>query len=122
MMNEMLRNRWEFEGFIFLDWGATYSPYAMVEGLDVEMGGGSFFNEIILKSEILTGHISIDFLDNSVRRLLYSLEKFDMLGKDKLRDPRGKMISPQTREDHGKTAPFLSERAAVLLKNEGNPT
>lgn len=117
MMNEMLRNRWGFEGFIFPDWFCLYTPFAILEGMDIEMGAGMQFGQS-LKEEVLSGHISIEYINRAVTRLLFILDKFEMLGKENFRDPRGKIIEPQMREEHGKKAQYLAERAAVLLKNE----
>ncbi len=63
LLNEVLRRRWDFGGFVASDWGALHSPLAILSGLDMEMPGrpvagrpGPFFAEP-LKNAVAGGAV-----------------------------------------------------------------
>src|SRR6266702_4800120 len=99
-------------GWVMSDYEATHSTVeAANAGLDEEMPKGIFFGEQLLEA-IETGQVSIDTLDDKVRRILrtmFACGLFEHLVQ----------VGPLPIEEDGKKAREIAGKAIVLLKNAG---
>ena len=70
-LKTMLKQRYNFSGFVVSDWGACHSTVpSLLAGLDIEMPRGSFFTEATIQAAIAAGSISsADVLDRCHRIL-----------------------------------------------------
>lgn len=71
LLTEILRNEWQFTGFVVSDWSAVnYKEKALLAGLDLEMPGKSVTDEMRIVQLVRDGQISEEVVDKAVRRIL----------------------------------------------------
>ncbi len=105
---DILKNEWDFKGFVISDWGAVHDPCrAFSAGMDLQMPKNSKIVEQ-LKEGIKNGDITEEIINEAVSRVL----KFSMMKK---------CISENyNRDDLHKTARQIASDGIVLLKNDEN--
>ncbi|MCC3868898.1 beta-glucosidase [Terrisporobacter mayombei] len=112
LLNEILRDEWNFEGFVVSDWGAVVDrDKALSAGLELQMPADNGKGDSIIVEAIKNETLSEEALDRSVERLLniilIALEnKKENVTYDK--------------EEHHNLAKSIAEECIVLLKNEEN--
>ncbi len=111
LLTDVLRNDWQFPGFVLSDWGATHSTAKASEaGLDQEEPSSVFYGEA-MKRAVLTGKVSMAELDEHVRRILRS-----EFASGVVDDPPRKSSIDVDRDLN--IAQHLAEESMVLLRNE----
>jgi len=130
LMNEILRERWGFDGVVVSDFGgiqmlgyfhrsvennAEAGLLAMAHGMDLQVP--PILPPEKWKELIAEGRISEEVIDNAVRRIL----KLKMeLGLFALPEPSSETIGQTVRSDaHKALAREAARKSMVLLKNEG---
>lgn len=110
-LTEILRNEWGFDGFVMSDWGAVNNRVEGVKaGLDLEMPSSGGFNDRKIVAAIEKGELSLEVLDENVRRVLTIVDRsFSNRNNSAVFDRDG---------DHEKARKTAGE-SMVLLKNEG---
>jgi beta-glucosidase len=119
LQNGALRDLWGFRGFVASDWGAVHTPFAITNGLDLEMPGrvlagrgGPYFTEA-LQAAVESGAIPVSAVDQALTRILEQLDRFHLLdGKPPAR-PRAIDV-----EADAKIVRNIAAQSAVLLKND----
>jgi beta-glucosidase len=116
-LNErVLKGEWGFEGVLMSDWGATHSAVGAAEsGLDLEMPSGSWMNVHNLLPAIQNGEITVQQIDDKVRRILRMIVKMGFLNRTQLDSS-----IPEDDPESGKVALAVAEEGIVLLKNAGD--
>jgi beta-glucosidase len=100
LLNETLKKRWGFKGFVVSDWGSTYSTAATLNaGLDLEMPGGEPMSQAAV--------------DDAVRRMLRIMFTAGLF--DQPHRGGGSVDTPEQRA----LARTAATAAVVLLKNAG---
>lgn len=109
LLTDVLRNEWEFGGFVVSDWYAVSDRVkGLKAGLDLEMPGGDEENDKKIVAAVRSGELSEEVLDEAVERILRVILPLHT-----------ERTAPFDREkDHAK-AVLIAEESAVLLKNEG---
>lgn len=119
LLNQVLREEWDFPGYVLSDWGAVHSTAASVNaGLDQESGFGlqraDWFNAGKLKAALAAGEIAEEQIDLMTARILRSMFAHGLID-----DP---VMEGQPIDFAANRA--VSQRAAeagiVLLKNDGD--
>lgn len=115
LLNTILKNEWNFKGFVMSDWGGTHSTVdAANKGLDVEMGSGERYNQYFFADKLLDavkeGTVSMKVIDDKVRRILRVMYQTSLSSNQ----PAGKINTPE----HSKTVYDIASESIVLLKNE----
>lgn len=119
LLTDILKNEWGFTGAVISDWDGAHSTYdAAIAGLDIEMGTlvdnyKDYYFADALKKEVLDGKISIEVIDDKVRRILTSMFKSKVFSNER---SKGEYIS----ERNFAVAKNVAEEAVVLLKNKDN--
>ncbi|WJS96273.1 glycoside hydrolase family 3 C-terminal domain-containing protein [Flavobacterium johnsoniae] len=130
LQRDILKGKWNFQGFVVSDWGsigemvahgyskdlkeAAYS--AITAGSDMDMESNAYRGN--LAQLVKEGRVSIDLVDDAVRRILrkkFELGLFD--DPYKYSDPKREekaLVNPE----HRKAALEMAEKSIVLLKNE----
>lgn len=109
ILTEILKNEWKYDGFVVSDWGAVQNPVRSFKaGLDLQMPMNPNLTEE-LKQGLDSGAISMDRIDDAVRRVL----KFVL--KEKPQKPK-----EYNRDDQHRRAREIAADGIVLLKNEHN--
>jgi beta-glucosidase len=110
---EILKREWGFKGVLMSDWDATYSTLEAANGgLDLEMPSSKYFNAASLLPLLRGGQVSVEVLDDKVRRILRTAVQLGWLDRPQLDasisryDVAGSAVSLQG-----------AEEGIVLLKN-----
>ncbi len=112
VLTEILKQQVGFTGWVMSDFEATHSTVeAANAGLDQEMPSAKYFGDRLLAA-IETGQVSIDALDDKVRRILRTMFAFGLF-------EHLVQVSPLAIEEDGKQACEIAGKAIVLLKNAG---
>ncbi len=130
LQRDILKGKWNFQGFVVSDWGSIgemvahgYSKdlkeaayAAITAGSDMDMESNAYRKN--LAELVKEGRVSIDLVDDAVRRILrkkFELGLFD--DPYKYSDPKREEKALNNPE-HRKAAREMAEKSIVLLKNE----
>lgn len=129
LFRDVLKDRWNFEGFVVSDWGSIVemidhgfvhdtkeaAEKAVIAGVDMEMASTSYKDH--LKELVNSGTLSESLLDDAVRRILKV--KFDLgLFDDPYVDPDKVITIPPA--EHLEAAKKSAIQSFVLLKNDND--
>ena len=119
LLTQVLREEWNWPGYVLSDWGAVHSTAASVQaGLDQESGFGlqraDWFGADKLKAALARGEIREEQIDLMASRVLYAM--FD----NGLIDNPVKADQPIDFAAHRAISRRDAEAGMVLLKNDGN--
>ncbi len=129
LLRDVLKDRWDFRGFVVSDWASVTemrahgfaaddkeaAAKALKAGLDMEMATHSYRNHLIELIE--SGVVTEEMLDDAVRRILrvkFELGLFD----EPYNDPNEAITKPPA--EHFNMAKESAVQSLVLLKNENN--
>ncbi|MGW7315956.1 beta-glucosidase [Streptomyces sp. NPDC054865] len=112
LLDEVLRGRWGFDGWVLSDPDALHSTVASITaGLDMEMPGGTHFGGP-LREAVHGGSVPQEAVDLAVRRILTTLDRFGLLtDRPPARPARNAAAG-------ARTARKVATAGAVLLRNE----
>ncbi len=133
LLNETLRRRWGFRGFVISDWGGTYSTEGTVNaGMNLEMPGGEAMRVWANKPEtkrdgngagwltadkvlaaVAAGSVTEAAVDDSVRRILRVMFTAGLFDHP---HPGGGDVDTAEQRQLARTA---ANESIVLLKNAG---
>lgn len=125
-LDQVLRREWGFRGFVVSDWtsikelmphgiavdGATAARKAFLAGMDMDMEGGLFLNE--LGAEVKSGRVPMSAVDESVRRILRVKMALGLFESPYAKGRDGTTLEPASVQ----LARTAAEQSFVLLKNE----
>ena len=117
LLTDILKNAWQFQGFVQSDWGATHSTVKAINaGLDEEEGsepGPTWFNRIDVLYALANHDVTEARIDDMVRRKLYAMIMTGLIDNA----PKG-----GEQIDFAAATAFaqnVEEKSIVLLKNDG---
>jgi beta-glucosidase len=117
LLNDFLKKRLGFGGWVMSDWGATHSTIASLNGgLEQEMPGEYFYNPFSIRTAIKDGQVTTATLDEHVRRILVTMFRFGLFDKQQT----GTWATDVRSAEHTVFSRDAAEQGSVLLKNEGN--
>ena len=107
LLHDILRKEWKYEGLIMSDWGATNNRLeALHASMDLEMPGPNKEHERILLEALENGSLSEDVLDESIQRVIETLQK------------KSKKTKTVNYKEHHELAKKIAGESIVLLKNK----
>jgi beta-glucosidase len=110
LLNDILRDEWDFDGFVMSDWGAVaHRVEGIIAGLDLEMPPSGEINDKKIIDAVKQGKLDISDLDKAVERILNIIIK--------AADTKKKQIPFDQMKHHG-IAKEAALESMVLLKNE----
>jgi beta-glucosidase len=113
---DIVKKEWGFPGIIMSDWSSTYDGVAAANnGLDLEMPTGAFMNRKNLLPAVQSGQVKETTIDDKVRRILNTAERFGWLDHEQT-DVSLSKYSAENRQ----VALQSAREAMVLLKNTGD--
>ena len=111
---EVLKDEWNYDGFVMSDWFGTYDEAVPAGGLDLEMPGPArWMAKEFVQKALDSGDLTMEALDGKVRRLLRVIEKAGLFENPELQPERG-----ENRPEHRATILEAAREAIVLLKND----
>jgi beta-glucosidase len=112
LLTDILRDRWNFDGFVVSDWYAVNSIIdALKAGLDLEMPYSYGIDSKTIVEAVLTGALDVSILNNAVEGILNVVFKVT-------RDENERIM--YDKEKHNDLAREAAENSIVLLKNKHN--
>ncbi|MFS0794952.1 glycoside hydrolase family 3 C-terminal domain-containing protein [Microbacterium sp. 1P10AE] len=111
LLEDPLVTSWGFDGVVVSDWSAVRSVAAARAGQHLEMPGPRGAWGEALRSAVEDGEVSLEVLDEKVRRILRLAERAGALG--------GGMRPPLSHRDPGAVARAVVVGGSVLLENDG---
>ncbi|WP_327282321.1 MULTISPECIES: glycoside hydrolase family 3 C-terminal domain-containing protein [unclassified Streptomyces] len=112
LLDEVLRGRWGFDGWVVSGWDAAHSTVAAIgAGLDMEMPGGTQFGAPLLQA-VRGGSVHEDTVDLAVRRILATMDRFGLLAARPPARPARDAAAG------ARVARKVAAAGAVLLRNE----
>lgn len=115
LLTDKLKKEWGFKNLVMSDWGAVHSSIPVAKGgLDLEMPTGAFLNKGTLQDAINNGTISLETINDKVKRILTVIFKLGLFDKPVLEENSTLINSPENR----KVAYETSLASTVLLKND----
>jgi beta-glucosidase len=110
LLTDVLKNKWNFKGWIMSDWGATHSAVASaLAGLDQEMPGGRYFGDT-LETAVQSDDVTMARLDDMVHRILRTAFAIGVIDHQ----PDAVPVNPFT---GAALAQQVAEAGSVLLRN-----
>lgn len=115
LLTKTLRDEWGFTGWVMTDWGANHPSgiNALTAGLDQEMSGENAFGAA-LKAAVADGTIQESAVDQSVRRILTSMNDVGLLSGNDANRPNIDDI----KDADADVARDVAMAGAVLMRNE----
>jgi beta-glucosidase len=113
-LNQVLKNDWNFKGFVLSDWSGTHSTVkAALAGLDMDQPGDDNYFSEPLKQAVLDGKVPQARLDDMVHRIVRSMFAVGAIDEPPVRS----VVDPfRGRDDAQK----IEEEGIVLLQNAGD--
>ncbi len=121
LLNDMLRDKWGFDGVVVSDWGGVHNTVEAAESaLDLEMDVSSDFDNYFMANPLLqklqAGEISEELIDKKVENILRLMYRLKMLG-DKRNERKSGCYNTLK---HQSMAYETAVESLILLKNEEN--
>jgi beta-glucosidase len=113
LINQTLKDKWGFNGFVMSDWTSTYDAVACANGgLDLEMPEAKFMNPTNLLPAIQDGRVKESVIDDKVRRILRTVIAAGFFDRPQLRTD-----IPLNDPENDRAALEGARESIVLLKN-----
>lgn len=110
LLTEVLREEWEFEGYVMSDWGAVNRRVdGLNAGLELEMPSSFGVTDREIIQAVKDGILDESVLDCAVERILKVIFEYE----------KGKKSVIWDKEFDHSVAKKIEEESAVLLKNDG---
>ncbi|MCG5052116.1 MAG: glycoside hydrolase family 3 C-terminal domain-containing protein [Myxococcales bacterium] len=116
LLEDILKKRWGFKGFVMSDWDAVqHTLEPVMAGLDLEMPEGTYTGEDKLKPVVTSGKVTSAVIDEKVKRILWVMFKSGVFDAPPKEQP-GVVGS----EAHRAVALDVARASIALLKNDRN--
>ncbi|PQP81003.1 glycosyl hydrolase [Paenibacillus sp. PCH8] len=110
LLNDILREEWQFEGIVVSDWGAVSErDVALSAGMDLEMPDSNGVGSEKIINAVRSGTMSEEILDAAVERILSTIYKAIDNQKDHV---------TYNQKAHHQFARSVAAESMVLLKND----
>jgi beta-glucosidase len=111
--NKVLRDQWNFPGFVTSDYGALHSTAGALDGTDQEQPFNSYFGQPLLDA-VNSGAIQRSVLDTMVQRILTEMFRFNLF---QIQRP-STTSATVTSAAHQAVGTSVADTGTVLLKNQ----
>src|SRR5215469_12508987 len=115
LLTTVLRDQWDYPGFVMSDYGALHSTQGALQGTDQEQPFNTYYGTA-LQTDIENGTIAKSVLNTMVQRVLTVMFQFKLFS-----EPRtGSTSATVTTPGHVAAATAVAEAGTTLLKNDGS--
>lgn len=115
LLTDVLRDEWNFDGFVTSDYAAIHDISAATAGTDQEQPFANYFGAP-LQSAVTNGTIARAVLNTMVEPILYQMFRFHFFDHP----PSGSTSAVATTPAHQALSTKVAEAGTVLLKNQGS--
>ncbi|MGD0614776.1 MAG: glycoside hydrolase family 3 C-terminal domain-containing protein, partial [Verrucomicrobiota bacterium] len=113
LINQILKGKWGFKGFVMSDWVSTYDGIACANaGLDLEMPEAKMMTPAVLQPAVKDGEVKLSVIDDKVRRILTTVIAAGFFDRPQLRKDL-----PLDNPENAQAALEGARESVVLLKN-----
>jgi beta-glucosidase len=109
----VLRDEWNFQGFVMSDYAALHGTDGAADGTDQEQPFSQFFGTA-LQTEISNGTIPVSVLNTMVARVLTVMFQYSLFSQPRTGSPGAMVTTPA----HVGVATQVAEEGTTLLKND----
>jgi beta-glucosidase len=109
---KVLRDEWDYPGFVMSDYGAVHGTGNAAAGTDQEQPENTYFGTP-LQTDISGGKIPVSVLNTMVRRVLTEMFDYHLFSKR----AAGSTGATVTTPGHQATASEIAEQGTILLRN-----
>ena len=110
----VLRDEWNFPGFVMSDYGALHSTQGAVQGTDQEQPFNTYYGTA-LQTAVSNGTIPVSALNTMVYRVLTEMFRFNLFSEPRTGAPGDTVTTPA----HQALANQVAEAGTTLLRNNG---
>ena len=115
-LKKILKEQWGFDGLVMSDWYGTYTDRVPTGGLDLEMPGPArWMGSEIVKQAISSGKLTVEEVNDKVRRILSIIERAGAFEHPSLAEERS-----DDKPEHRKLIRDAARETIVLLANKNN--
>ncbi len=111
----VLRDEWDFNGFVMSDYGALHGTNGALTGTDQEQPFNTNFGAP-LESDVQDGVIPVSVLNSMVSPVLTEMFRFNLFSQPRTGSPSDTVTTPA----HVALANQVAEAGTTLLKNDGS--
>ncbi len=108
----ILRDEWDFQGFVMSDYGALHSTQGAVQGTDQEQPFNTYYGTA-LQTDVQNGTIAKSVLNTMVQRVLTEMFRFGLFDHPRTGSPAATVTTP----GHVALGTSVAEAGTTLLKN-----
>src|SRR5215469_4858936 len=112
--NTVLRDQWDFPGFVTSDYGALHSTQGALQGTDMEQPENTFYGTA-LQSAIRKGTIPLSALNTMVARILTEMFQYNLFNQPRAGSTSATVTTPANQA----VGTAVAEEGTTLLKNSG---
>ncbi|MGI8711994.1 MAG: glycoside hydrolase family 3 protein [Solirubrobacteraceae bacterium] len=114
LLTSVLRQEWDFPGFVTSDYGAIHDMSAAQAGTDQEQPFSDYFGPT-LQAAVTDGSVPRAVVNTMVGRILTELFRFNLISQP----PTGSTSATVTTPAHVAVSTDVADHSATLLKNDG---
>ncbi|HUN34396.1 MAG TPA: glycoside hydrolase family 3 C-terminal domain-containing protein [Trebonia sp.] len=111
----VLRDQWDFPGFMMSDYGALHSTQGAVQGTDQEQPFDTYYGAP-LQTAVQNGTIPKSVLNTMVQRVLTEMFRFKLFSQPRTGSTSATVTTPA----HVALSTSVAESGTTLLKNDGS--
>jgi beta-glucosidase len=114
LLTDVLRQLWDFQGFVMSDYGALHGTAGALEGTDQEQPFNTNYGTA-LETDIENGTIPVSTLNTMVQRVFTEMFRFKLFSQPRTGSPSATVTTPA----HVALAAQVAQAGTTLLKNAG---
>ena len=114
--NQVLKQNWDFPGFVMSDYGALHSTQGALQGTDSEQPFNTYFGPTGLQADVENGTIPVSALNTMVQRILTEMFDYNLFAQPRTGSTGATVTTPA----HVAVATSVAEEGTTLLKNAGS--
>ncbi len=114
LLTNVLKEMWDFPGFVMSDYGALHGTSGALQGTDQEQPFNTYYGTA-LETAIENGTIPLSALNTMVQRVFTEMFRFNLFSQPRTGSPTAIVTTPA----HQTLANQVAEAGTTLLKNAG---
>jgi len=114
LIQDVIRQQWLFDGIVFSDAYASYSPDIVKAGIDVELPTAKYSSYPVVRRLIAHGKVSIENIDKKVKRVVSTHQQLGVYNQ-----LRQNLTTKQSVAQQHQVSRQIAQESIVLLKNQG---